>query len=432
MRWRWTIVLKHEIRLDGLASSGRYSLRSPLRYIPGRLPQRTRQTERLRQIRARQLHSCAKRKIRFSSSSIVRPTCTSTAVDRMCSNEFEQPTRHRETACEMQRLGREQGILKAASGNRSRTGDVIRSRGSNSPAPERCNRHRRGKPDDVNVTSKKDSPFWGRNDLEGDLDISGPEQWGAADGDDRRVTPMTASNSAGSVRERQPRRGRTDHNFILPPESPTTVVFSPILQVKPTLLASRKLKSIPLAKLEEGTVDPLSVRNDEPCLRGARKRPMTSPQVDATDPTIKGTFDNGQNRAWRLGPVTRSTTMYFPSGDLSDGITLRLSTLDTFVESWDSTMAPVRALCDIDSSLNHAVINYRGFIDGVDGVGGIQQTKTYKHRKVEDLDSEQILRHFCLSQCSRDEGETHLLSSPFITRSRQGRFRFVSSSFEPK
>lgn len=274
----------------------------------------------------------------------------------MCSNGFEKPMHHRETGYEMQRLG-------------SRTEDVIRSRGLRSPLPERCDRYRHGKPDDLNVAPKNDS---GRNNLERDLDVYDPGRCRAEDGGGRGVTPMMASKSAGSVLERRPGRGRKH------PEGPTTVVFSPILPVKSTFLALRKLKSTPLTKLEEGTAEPVSVRNDKPCLRGARQRPMTSPQEDATDPTVKGAFDDGQNRACRLGPVTRSTTMFFPSGDLSDGITLRLSTLDTFVESWDPTMAPIRALCDMDSSLNHAVINYRGFINGVDAVDGIQQRKTSK------------------------------------------------------
>lgn len=289
----------------------------------------------------------------------------------MCRNMFEKPMHHREIGCEMQPLG-------------SCTEDAICSGRSESPLPERCDRRRHGKPGDVNVASnvaasnvaasnENDS---GRNNLERDLDVSGPGRCRTANGGGRGVTLMTSSKSAGSIRERRSKRGRKY------PESPTTVVFSPILPVKSTLLALRKLKSTPLtltlAKLEEKTAEPVSVRNNKPYLRGIRQRPMASLEEDVTNPTAKGAFDDGQNRASRLGSVTRSTTMFFPSGGLSDGITLRLSTLDTFVESWDPTTAPVRALCDIDSSLNHAVINYRGFINGVDAVDGVQQRKASK------------------------------------------------------
>lgn len=65
--------------------------------------------------------------------------------------------------------------------------------------------------------------------------------------------------------------------------------------------------------------------------------------------------------------------------DNCGGIILRMSPAERPLEPWDTTVAPLRAMCDIEPSLSRAGIEYRGIIHAVEGA---QEAKALARKKV--------------------------------------------------
>lgn len=74
----------------------------------------------------------------------------------------------------------------------------------------------------------------------------------------------------------------------------------------------------------------------------------------------------------------------YPSiADTCGGIVLRLTPGERSLEPWGTTLAPLRAMCDIEPSLSRAGIEYRGVIHAVEGA---QELKSHHQIKVNDGD----------------------------------------------
>lgn len=85
--------------------------------------------------------------------------------------------------------------------------------------------------------------------------------------------------------------------------------------------------------------------------------------------------------------------------DTCGGIRLRLTPGERSLEPWDSTLAPLRAMCDVDPSLSRAGIEHRVAVHGVEGA---QELKSHYKVKVSDD----------VSNAARSPSKHPVLSSP--------------------
>ncbi|CAM9317796.1 unnamed protein product, partial [Hapterophycus canaliculatus] len=73
--------------------------------------------------------------------------------------------------------------------------------------------------------------------------------------------------------------------------------------------------------------------------------------------------------------------------DACGGIVLRLTPAERSLEPWGSTLAPLRAMCDIEPSLSRAGIEYRGVIHAVEGAHERKSHQAAKHKKARNAKS---------------------------------------------
>lgn len=66
--------------------------------------------------------------------------------------------------------------------------------------------------------------------------------------------------------------------------------------------------------------------------------------------------------------LAESRPEYPGIADSCGGVVLRLTPGERSIEPWGNTLAPLRAMCDIDPSLSRAGMEYRGVIHAVEGV----------------------------------------------------------------
>ncbi|CAM9228659.1 unnamed protein product, partial [Pylaiella littoralis] len=73
--------------------------------------------------------------------------------------------------------------------------------------------------------------------------------------------------------------------------------------------------------------------------------------------------------------------------DSCGGIVLRLSPAERSLEPWSTTLAPLRAMCDIDPSLSRAGIDYRSVMHAVEGAQEMKSLHTVKQKKAREAKS---------------------------------------------
>lgn len=105
--------------------------------------------------------------------------------------------------------------------------------------------------------------------------------------------------------------------------------------------------------------------------------------VESNDVEVPGCFltESDKRGAEELpdGFALGSKLEYPRIADTCGGIVLRLTPAERSLEPWGSTLAPLRAMCDIEPSLSRAGIEYRGVIHAVDGA---QELKSHHKAKV--------------------------------------------------
>lgn len=96
------------------------------------------------------------------------------------------------------------------------------------------------------------------------------------------------------------------------------------------------------------------------------------------------------NDMHKLPGVLAGSKLRYPDiADTCGGVVLRLTPGERSLEPWGTTLAPLRAICDIDPSLSRAGIEYRGVIHAVDGA---QELKSYQIVKVNHSNASNIVQ----------------------------------------
>lgn len=82
----------------------------------------------------------------------------------------------------------------------------------------------------------------------------------------------------------------------------------------------------------------------------------------------------------RVGSSAESRSGHPPIADTCGGIILRLNPSERSLEPWGNTLAPLRAMCDIEPSLSRAGMEYRGVMHAVEGAQELKSHHTAKVR----------------------------------------------------